>query len=147
MTETPPTASRLWKSMSPALRAAAAQAFWRDEQATEDQIQAVMLIAQQKKFRPKSVVALEVDRKGRLLANMNNLPEGLAGRALIVYHLSEQRPMMSAFLDALQIPHENGLIQEEAVTPDAEKLAGAVAHLTEHYPADDVSLYLNTLLC
>jgi hypothetical protein len=31
----------------------AARAFWTDEQATDDQLQAVLLIAQQKKFRTK----------------------------------------------------------------------------------------------
>ena len=45
----------------------------------------------------------------------------MAARALIVYHLAEQRPMMGAFLDALGIAHENGLIQEDAAKPDEEK--------------------------
>ena len=147
MAETPLTATRLWKNMTAPQRLAAAQAFWKDEQATDDQLQAVMLIAQQKKFRPKSVLALDDDRKARHLASMMNLPASLAARALIVYHLAEQRGMMSTFLDALEIPHENGLIQEDAVVPDAAKLAPAVAKLTETFPPADVSLYLNTLLC
>ena len=76
MTDTPLTATRLWKSMTPAQRVAAADAFWRDEEATEDQIQAVMLIAQQKKFRPKSVIALDVERKARHLASIVQPPRG-----------------------------------------------------------------------
>ena len=147
MTDTTLTATRLWKNMTSAQRLAAADAFWRDEQATEDQIQAVMLIAQQKKFRPKSVIALDVERKARHFASIVNLPEALAARALIVYHLAEKRPMMSAFLDALGIAHEEGLIKEENVVPDAGKLAPAAAQLEEQFPAEDVSLYLNTLLC
>ena len=31
--------------------------------------------------------------------------------------------------------------------PDAGKLAPAAAQLGEQFPAEDVSLYLNTLLC
>jgi hypothetical protein len=147
MTETSLTAARLWKNMTPAQRLTAAHAFWRDEQATDDQIQAVMLIAQQKKFRPKTVIALDIDRRTRHLASIMNLPEGLAARALIIYHLAERRPMMSAFLDALEIPHENGLIQEDSVTPDTDKLAPAVDQLNHQFPAEDVSLYLNTLIC
>jgi hypothetical protein len=143
----PPTAARLWKNMDPAQRLTAAEAFWRDEEIVDDQMQAVMLIAQQKKFRPKSVVALDAARKARHLASIMNLPEALAARALIVFHLADRRSMMSAFLDALEIPHENGLIQSEAVTPDSSKLAAAVAKLNQEYPAADVSLYLNTLLC
>ena len=147
MTDTPLTATRLWKSMTSAQRLAAADAFWRDEEATEDQVQAVMLIAQQKKFRPKSVIALDVERKARHLASIVNLPEGLAARVLIVYHLAAKRPMMGAFLDALGIVHEGGLIKEENVKPDAAKLAPAAAQLGEQYPAEDVTLYLKTLLC
>jgi len=147
MTDTSPTAARLWKTMTPAQRLVAAGAFWADEQATDDQVQAVMLIAQQKKFRPKTVIALDIDRKSRHLASLVNLPEAIAARVLIVYHLAAQRPMMGAFLDALGIAHENGLIQEDSVVPDAGKLAPAAAALAQQFPAEDVSLYLNTLLC
>jgi hypothetical protein len=141
------TPTRLWKTMTAAQRTAAAAAFWSDEQTTDDQIQAVMLIAQLKKFRPKTVIGLDVERKARHLASIVNLPEALAARALIAYHLAEQRPMMAAFLDALGLAHEDGLIQEDSVQPDAEKLAPAVAAIREAYPAEDVSLYLNTLIC
>jgi hypothetical protein len=55
--------------------------------------------------------------------------------------------MMSAFLDALGIKHENGLIEEDSVKPDTAKLATAVAKLTAEFPADDVRLYLKTLVC
>jgi len=133
--------------MTAAQRLAAAQAFWLEESATDDQIQAVMLIAQQKKFRPKSVIALAVDRKAKHLASIVNLPETLAARALIVYHLAEQRPMMAAFLDALGIAHEDGLISaDDTPPPSAAATAAACKILAEKFPADRVALYLNTLL-
>lgn len=146
-TETALTPARLWKQMTLDQRTRAARAFWSDPDATDDQIQAVVLIAQQKKFRPKTVVGLDIDRKTRHLAGMTTLPETMAARALILYHLAEQRPMMSAFLDALGIAHKEGLIEEEAVKPDPKKLAPAAASLAKSFPAEDVSLYLNTLLC
>jgi len=55
--------------------------------------------------------------------------------------------MMGAFLDALDIAHENGLIQQEDVKPDAEKIAPAAAQIAKQFPAEDVRIYLNTLLC
>jgi hypothetical protein len=55
--------------------------------------------------------------------------------------------MMGAFLDALGIAHEEGVIQAEDVKPDVEKLAPAVTQIAGAYPQEDVSLYLNTLLC
>ena len=127
-------------------RQQAARAFWQDEQASNDQVQAVLLIAQQKKFRPKSVVSLNDDRKTRHLASLASLPDGLAARALILYHLAEQRPMMSAFLDALGIAHENGLIKDDLAAPDPAKLGAAVTQIAQQFPPGSVSLYLNTLL-
>jgi hypothetical protein len=147
MTETPLTPSRLWKQMTPDQRNRAARAFWSDPDATDDQIQAVVLIAQQKRFRPKTVVGLDVDRKSRHMATISSLPDTLAARALSLYHLAEHRPLMGAFLDALGITHNEGLIEEENVKPDPTKLAPAAASLAAAFPKDDVALYLNTLLC
>ena len=135
MTDTPLTVTRLWKNMTPAQRTAAAEAFWSDDETTDDQIQAVLLISQQKKFRPKSVIALDVERKARHLASIMNLPEGLAARALILYHLAAQRPMMAAFLDELGIAHEDGLIQEESAKPDPAMLKPAVEKIAGQFPA------------
>ena len=146
-TETMLTPSRVWKKMTLEQRQRAARAFWSDEEATNDQVQAALLIAQQKKFRPKTIVGLDLDRKARHLASLATLPDAIAGRALIVYHLAEQRPMMGAFLDALGITHEDGLIQQEEVKPDASKIPPAAAQLARQFPPADVRLYLDTLLC
>jgi hypothetical protein len=140
------TPSRLWKRMTADQRTRAAHAFWADPDATDDQVQAALLIAQQKKFRPKTIIGLDIDRKARHLATLGAVPDQIAGRALIVYHLAEHRSMMGAFLDALGITHENGLIQEDDVKPEAEKIGPAAAQIAQQYPAEDVTLYLNTLL-
>lgn len=139
--------SRIWKRMRPEQRLQAAQVFWTDEQSTDQQIEAVGAISGHMKFRPKSVIALPLDRKSRYLCGLPAMPDTIAARALVNYHLEHQRPMMGTFLDALGIAHENGLISEETVaTPDPEKLRGAAAELTSKYPAEDVSLYLSTLV-
>ena len=147
MTDTTLTPSRLWKQMTLDQRTRAARAFWEDTEATDDQVQAALLIAQQKKFRPKTVIGLDLDRKARHLATIGTLPDTTAARALVIYHLADQRPMMAAFLDALGIAHEDGLIKEDDVKPDAEKIPAAVEQLRSQFPKDDVELYLNTLLC
>jgi len=124
-----------------------ARTFWSDPEATDDQVQAALLIAQQKKFRPKTVIGLDLDRKARHLATLGSLPDATAARALVIYHLADQRPMMAAFLDGLAIAHDNGLIQEDEVKPDAAKIPAAVEQLRSQFPTEDVELYLNTLLC
>ena len=127
-------------------RRRAASALWGADEAASDQTQAALLIAKQMKFRPKTVNGLDDDRKARYLASVPDLPEEVAARLLVLYHLAEQRPMMGTFLDALGIAHENGMIQDDAVTPDPTKIAAAAAAIAREYPAHDVSLYLNTLL-
>src|SRR4030088_780037 len=74
------------------------------------------------------------------------VPDQIAARALITYHLAEQRPMMGAFLDALGITHENGLIQEENVKPDTAKMRAAVEKISAEFPKADGQIYLHTLL-
>lgn len=141
------TPSRLWKQMTPAQRLAGARAFWMDKEAADDQSQAAALVARQKKFRPKTIAGLDADRKARYLASLPSLPDSIAGRLLVAYHLADQRPLMGRFLDALGITHDNGLIDEEAVVPDASKLAPAIADVEREFPSDDVRLYLETLIC
>jgi hypothetical protein len=125
----------------------AAELFWADEQSTDQQVEAVAALAAHMKFRTKSVVSLPVDRKTKYLLALPNLPDSVAARALVAYHLERQRPMMGAFLDALGIAHEEGLIADENLAPpDVEKLKTAATELASKYPAEDVSLYLSTLV-
>ena len=137
----------LWKQMSDAQRQAAAHAFWTDPQSQMEHIEISALMARRLNFRMKSIQTMAVDRKVKHLMAMGNVSDGVAGRLLVTYHLASQRPMMGAFLDALGIAHENGLIAEDATPqPDAEKLKAAAATLREKYPLEDVKLYFSTLV-
>ena len=91
----------LWKKMSDAQREAAAHAFWTDPQSQMEHIEINALMARRLNFRMKSVQTMAVDRKVKHLMAMGNVTDGVAGRLLVTYHLSSQRPMMGAFLDAL----------------------------------------------
>jgi hypothetical protein len=139
--------SRLWRRMPLDRRTDAAGLFWADDHSADQQLEAVASIASHMKFRARSVVTLPVDKKARYLAGLPTISDTVAARALVSYHLERQRPMMAAFLDLLAIPHDNGLISDETVKkPDADVLARAAAELAAKYPADDVSLYLGTLI-
>jgi hypothetical protein len=144
----PERPSRLWKTMSSDQRLAAAEAFWREDQA-DIQMQhadAIVSIAKRLNFRAKSVQALPLERRARLLAQMPEVSDGVATRALISYHFQARRDLMAAFLDALGIPHENGMIAEESVTPPTrDKLVAAIGRLRSAFPSADVDLYLRTL--
>jgi hypothetical protein len=139
--------SQLWKELAADRRLIAADAFWRDENAFAEHAEAIAMIAQRIKFRLKSVQSLPVEKKARHLVALPAVSEGMAARLLVSFHLVHQRPMMAAFLDALAIAHEDGLIADEQLTaPDASKLTAAASTLTGSYPAADVALYFSTLL-
>ena len=133
--------------MSAERRQQAAEAFWTDEQSTEQQIEAISAIAAHMKFRTKSVINLPLGRKVKYLLGLPAMTDSIAARSLVAYHLEHQRPMMGAFLDALGIAHEDGLISEDNVAvPEDDTVHAAAADLTAKYPADDVSLYFSTLV-
>jgi hypothetical protein len=140
--------SQLWKGLPVERRVALADAFWREagDDAQMQQIEATGALARRLNFRMRSVQALPIERKARHLAQVADVSDAVATRALISYHLASQRPLMGAFLDALGITHENGVINSEDVPkPEAAKLAAAVQSVRQAFPADDVSLYLRTL--
>lgn len=133
--------------MPPEKRQAAASAFWEDENGFEQQAEAIVTLARRMNFRPKSLAALPHERRTRLLAGLMDVSEAVATRALIAYHLAAERPMMAAFLDAVGIEHDNGLITTDDVpVPAADKVAAGVAALKAGFPEDAVRLYLHTLV-
>lgn len=139
--------SRLWKRLPAERRLSAAELFWNDEESGDQQVEAIASIATHMKFRTKSVLGLPLEKRSRYLAVLPNIPETVAARALVSYHLATQRPMMAAFLDKLEIPHEDGLITEDEVAkPDAATLREAAAELGAAFPSEDVSLYFATLV-
>jgi hypothetical protein len=53
---------------------------------------------------------------------------------------------MGAFLEALGIGHDNGLITDEQVTaPGRDQLAAALDTVRAAFPVEDVDLYVKTL--
>ena len=139
--------ARLWRLMPLDLRVAAAGALWADDQAALEQAEAVALIARQIKFRPKSVMTLALDKRAKHLGGLVQISDLLAARLVISYHLEHQRPMMGAFLDALGIAHEDGLIADESpAKPDDATLDQAVKTLTAAYPKATVARYFWALL-
>ena len=144
----PDRPSRLWKAMTAEQRVAASDAFWNEDQADiqMQHMEAIIAIARRMNFRPKSVQSLPLERKSKMLAQLGDVSDSIATRALISYHFQNKRDLMGAFLDAVGIAHENGMIAEESVPPPpSEKLAAAIKQVRSSFPQDDVDLYLRTL--
>jgi hypothetical protein len=137
--------ARLWRQLSADQKLTLARALWEDEESVSQRVEAVVHIARQMKFRAQYVQKLPAERQIRYLASVPGVSDGVAGRALIVYHLAQKRPMLGAFLDHLGIAHENGLISSHIEPPGQVTLAEAADKLASAYPAEDVHLYLATL--
>jgi hypothetical protein len=132
--------------MSADRRRQAAEAFWRDGSGPEEKAQAIGAIAQRLKFRTKSAAVLPIARKIQYLLDLPAVPEPVAAKLLVSYHVEHQCPMMAAFLDALGVKHVNGIVDDDTVIPkDPDKIRAAVKALAASYPAEDVALYLSTL--
>ena len=145
----PDRPSRVWKDMPVEKRQRAAEAFWRDTDSPDikvQQMEATVALARRLNFRAKSIQALSVERRARHLAQVADVTDAIAMRALIAYHFADQRPLMSAFLDGLGLAHDNGLITaEEVAPPERDQLAAAVTAVRGSFDRSDVDLYLRTL--
>jgi hypothetical protein len=142
--------SLLWKQLPTPTRVRLASAFWSDTQSTDIGIQhaeAIAVLARRLNFRVKSVRALPLDTRAKYLAQTLEVSDTVAMRALVAYHMAHERPLMSSFLDALGIAHENGVITADQVdAPGADQIRKAVESIRASYPADAVDLYLQTLV-
>jgi len=143
------TARQIWKTMPKERRAEAALALWESEHVSrEDRLAALAPWLTARGFRASYLEQLPRPRRAALLAE-GGLPEETAMQVLSAFHLACQRPLLSRFLDLLEIPHDNGLFKDgEGLDPDKltpEKLKAAVDAVKAEFPPDDVDLYLRTL--
>ena len=140
------TATRLWKSLTPDERLRAAAAFFA-EIPPELAGAAVGALVRARHLRPQAARALAPDAQARILATVLDPGEPLAQGLLVGLHLAERRPLLGAFLDALALPHEDGILKQEADSAPPVDQTGARAALgaLTAFPTDEVRTYLNTL--
>ena len=142
--------SRLWKDLSSNTRLDAALAFWRDTESPDiaaQHAEAMALLARRLNFRAKSIQGLSIDRRAGHLARVSDVSDLIATRALIAYHFANKRELMAAFLDALGISHESGLITaEDVLPPSLDRLTAARDQLKTTFAEPEIDLYLRTLV-
>jgi hypothetical protein len=143
------TPSRLWRALEPDERLAAARAFyahaWSEPGAKRE---GNLAIARALRFREDAVARLPVDKRAAYLAKAVQPPDSLASSLLLALHLEGRRGLLSAFLDALGIPHEDGMIHEDHALspPEAAALARATEATDARFPAREVDVYLASLV-
>jgi hypothetical protein len=143
------TARQIWKSLPKERRTEAALALWEADTVTrEDRFSALAPWLTARGFRASYLEQLPRPRRAALLAE-GGLPEETAMQVLSAFHLAHQRPLLSRFLDLLEIEHDHGLFKEgEGLDPErltSGRLEAAAATLRAEFPPDDVDLYFRTL--
>ncbi len=143
------TPARLWSHLPAEVRALAASAVYSRETADATaRHQADASVARALRFRDDAVRRLPADKRADYLLRAVRPDDTLASALLRALHLGRRRPMLTAFLDAVRIPHEDGIISRDhrLVPPPRDVIEKAAALLFEEFPAEDVEIYLATLL-
>jgi hypothetical protein len=142
------SAVRVWRRLGREDRLAAAAAFWRDPPEILVATALGSIIAA-RHLRPQAARALSEEARVQALAAILDPGEALASSLLVALHLDQRRGLLAAFLDAVGLPHEDGLLQEDEAAvhpPLSEDTARAgVQALASRFPLDQVRTYLNTL--
>ena len=142
-----PTAARLWKRLSREERNAAATTFWKDTPAEVTGI-ALATLVKARHMRPQVARSLPPEEQARALASVLDVGEPVASSLLVALHLGERRSMLATFLDAAGLPHENGLLKDEAeqgAVAEASARKGVAALRAAGHSPEQVRTYLNTL--
>ena len=136
----------VWDLLNEEEQREAAAALW--ENADRESRGAIELaLATDLKFRPHMVRRLSTDRVvGRLTRLADSVPENVLFQFLFHLHMTSRRGLLVEFLDAVGLPHEDGVLDlpEDFEKPDAEKVKTAAADLANAHDHQAL-VYLATL--
>jgi len=105
----PVSANRVWRQLPNEIRVAVCQIFWTESKGTEKQLLYAPL-ARAKKLREVFVRKSPIERLVNWTAATLSLPDPIVDDLLKKYLLHEHRAVIVSFLDLLNIPHSEGMI-------------------------------------
>ncbi len=101
-------------------------------------------VAKKLKFRPQAIRKLPMGKRAKqargIVTSTSNAE--LSYEVLGSYLMKERRELVTSFLDAVGIEHDEGMLTGEVDSPDDEKIPAAVEALDKDHEADDVTMYL-----
>lgn len=140
------TPARLWSALDAPARRLAVHAMYDDD--PDLRREADQALADALRFRPAGVRKLPLEKRVDYFVRRVRPDNSLASTLLTTLHLARRRPLLGAFLDALEVPNDDGLIPpgHEPEPFAGDRLGSAVDSLRGRFEAPDVDLYLATLL-
>lgn len=138
------TSNRLWKSLTPEEKSLAAAELVKDPTPVI-RASVIAVVADARKMRPIAARKLPAESQARIIATVRDPGEVLASSLLVALHLGPRKPMLIRFLDAVGLPHEDGVLKDEGTEAvPLEDLQKGVTTLSSE-PVTAVRAYLNTL--
>lgn len=105
------SANRVWRQLPNETRVAVCQIFWAESKGTEKQFLFASL-AKAKNLREVFVRKSPIERLVNWTASTQSLPDPIVDDLLKKYLLHEHRAVIVSFLDLLNVPHSEGMIEE-----------------------------------
>lgn len=102
-------------------------------------------VAKLLKFRPQAIKKIPLEKRAKLARNWIEQKHNaeLCYELFGTYLVRTKKELVTGFLDATGVPHEEGMIADiDKAKPDPAKLDAAVTDLDAKFGADDVTLYL-----
>lgn len=143
----PVSANRVWRQLPNEIRVAACQIFWAEAKGTERQF-LIAALAKAKNLREVFVRKSPIERLVNWTASTLTLPDPLVDDLLKQYLLNKHRAVIISFLDLLEIPHSEGMIEEDFdyATLTKERVQEAARSLLASADRTGSELYLKYLV-
>ena len=102
-------------------------------------------VAKLLKFRPQAIKKIPIAKRAKLAKSWIEQKHNaeLCYELFGTYLVRNKKELVTGFLDATGVPHEEGMISNiDESKPDPTKIPAALAELDGKFGADDVTLYL-----
>ena len=141
------SANRVWRQLPNEIRVAVCQTFWAESKGAEKQF-LIASLAKANKLREVFVRKSPIERLVNWTAATKSLPDAIVDDLLKKYLLREHRAVIVSFLDFLNIPHSEGMIEEnfDYATLTNERVQEAARSLLASADRIGSELYLKYLV-
>ena len=105
---------------------------------------ALTAVAEARKVRPVFLERQPRTQRHAMMLTVLSRPsmELIVGNLIRHWLVKKQNPMLVQFLDALGIPHKEGVVEDLPATVEDDKLKAAVDGLLAKFPQEEVAVYL-----
>jgi len=141
------SANRIWRQMPEETRIAASKRFWAELKGAGKQ-PLFAFLAKAKNLREVTVRKTPIERLANWTAATLSLPDPIVEELLKNYILHEHRAVIVSFLELLNIPHADGMIDEsfDLATLSNEQVQKAAHSLLGSTDRTGAVLYLKYLV-